>query len=265
MTDGVGPSLCELQQALQRHLLGEESPIAAWITDAPPLSTIERLEVYRNAYPVRLIEALRETYPILHKLLGDEVFADLGRAFIAGHPSEHRSIRWYGADLAPFLAENAPYREQPVISEVALLEWTLSEVFDAADAAVIDRPALAAIAPSAWSELKFEFHPSLRQLELLWNAVPVWQAMSRDESPPEPTCAAAAVRWVMWRRNFKNYFRSLESAEAGALDAALAGASFAEICEILCEWFADDAIPLAAANFLGAWVDSGLIASLGGV
>lgn len=256
-------SLRELQLNLQRHLLGEASSIVDAIVDAPPLPVAERLHIYRNAYQVRLIEALDDTYPILHKLLGDEMFLGLGGSFVAQYPSVYRSIRWYGAELAQFLAENSPYEEQPALSEVALLEWTLAEVFDAADSAVIERSVLAALPPDAWGELQFEFHPSVRRLQLLWNAVPVWQAMSRDETPPDPLCAAAPVPWVLWRKDLQNFFRSLDCAEAGALDAALEGCSFAEICEALSEWLADEEIPLAAANYLAVWADSGIIASLG--
>jgi hypothetical protein len=255
--------LRELQQGLQRHLLEDDSAIIDDIIDAPPLPAAERLGIYRNAYQVRLLEALDDTYPVLHKLLGDAMFAALGETFIAQHSSPHRSIRWYGAELPRFLAENAPYDEQPVLSEVALLEWTLAEVFDAADGAVIERSALAAIPADDWGDMQFEFHTSLRRLDLLWNSVAVWQAMSRDEAPPAPECGKAAVTWVLWRRDLKNYFRSLDSAEAGALDTALAGCCFADICQTLTEWLPDDAIPPAAANYLAVWADSGIVASFG--
>jgi hypothetical protein len=252
-----------LQLDLQHHLLGDTSTIAERIVDAPPLPAAERLHIYRNAYQVRLIEALDDTYPILHKLLGDEMFLGLGESFVAQYPSVYRSLRWYGAEVAQFLAENAPYREQPALSEVALLEWTLAEVFDAADSAVIARSALAAVPPAEWGDLKFEFHPSVRRLQLLWNAVPVWQAMGRDEPPPEPLCADAAVPWVLWRKDLQNFFRSMNAAEAAALDGALEGFSFAEICESLSEWLPVEEIPPAAANYLAVWADSGIIISLG--
>ena len=54
--------LRELQQEFQRDLLGDESAIRAAIVDAPPLPADARLGIYRNAYRVRLIEALDETY-----------------------------------------------------------------------------------------------------------------------------------------------------------------------------------------------------------
>src|SRR5271163_3953705 len=112
--------LRQLQFDMQRHLLGEESGISADIVDAPPLPAADRLAIYRNAYQVRLIDALDDTYPILHALLGDEMFFALGKGFVAAHPSVHRSIRWYGREFADFLKLNTPYDGQPILAEVAL-------------------------------------------------------------------------------------------------------------------------------------------------
>jgi len=254
--------LRQLQRELQNDLLGEPSSIAEAIADAPPLSVADRLGIYRNAYRVRLIEALDDTYPVLHALLGDEVFVALGEEFVSAHPSVHRSIRWYGSELSEFLGQCPPYAEQPILAELASLEWTLTEVFDAADAEPKPRAALSAVDASAWSELQFEFHPSLRRLHLHWNTAAVWQSMSREETPPDPVCAEHSVPWLLWRQNLQNYFRSLAADEAAALDAALRGANFGEICEALAEWLPDDEIPLRAAGLLGTWADSGIIVDI---
>jgi hypothetical protein len=257
------PPLRQLQQELQSHLLGGDNAIAAAIVDAPPLPTLERLGIYRNAYRVRLIEALDDTYPHLHAVLGDDVFVALCEEFIAAHPSVHRSIRWYGGELAEFLRQHPPYAEQPILAELALLEWTLAEVFDAADAVPIPSSALSAIDPAVWSELEFKFHPSLRRLHLLWNTTAVWQAVSHEEAPPDPECAEHAVPWLLWRQNLQNYFRSMPADEAVALDAALRGADFGDICASLAEWLPEDEIPLRAAGLLGLWADSGIIVGIG--
>jgi hypothetical protein len=256
------PRLRQLQRELQSLLLGEPSSIAEAIADAPPLSVADRLGIYRNAYRVRLIEALDDTYPVLHALLGDEVFVALGEEFVSAHPSVHRSLRWYGAELSEFLGQCPPYAEQPILAELALLEWTLAEVFDAADADPTPRAALSAVDASAWSGLQFELHPSLRRLHLQWNTVAAWQAMSREETPPDPLCAEHPVPWLLWRQNLQNYFRSMAADEAAALDSALRGATFGEICEALAEWLSDDEIPLRAATLLGTWADSGIIVGI---
>jgi hypothetical protein len=251
-----------LQRDLQSHLLGADDAIVEAIVDAPPLPTLERLGIYGNAYRVRLIEALDDTYPVLHAVLGDEVFAALGEEFVAAHPSVHRSIRWYGGELAEFLRRHPPFAEQPIFAELALLEWTLAEVFDAADANPKPRAALSAIDPSLWSELHFEFHPSLRRLDLKWNTTAVWQAMSHEETPPEPECAEDPVPLLLWRQDLQNYFRSMPADEAAALESALRGESFGEICAALAEWLPEEEIPLRAAGLLGLWADSGIIVAI---
>jgi hypothetical protein len=255
--------LRELQLDMQRHLLGEDSGVTAAIVDAPPLPAAERLNIYRNAYQVRLIDALHDTYPVLHALVGDEVFFELGASFVTAYPSTFRSIRWYGSELAQFMAQNEPYNGQPILAEMAQLEWTLSEVFDAPDAQPLTRAALANLDPAEWSNLRFEFHPALRLLSLQWNTAAAWKAMSADEIPPDPEIAAQPLPWLIWRQDLQNYFRSLSAVEATALNAALRGHTFGEICEALAELLPEEEIPPAAAGLLGGWTDSGIIIALG--
>jgi hypothetical protein len=261
MTRSLVP-LRDLLREMQRHLLGENDAICEAIVDAPPLPALERLAIYKNAYRVRLIDALHETYPVLHGLLGDDAWVALGECFVATHPSPFRSIRWYGRELADFIAHTGPFDQSPILSEVATLEWTLSEVFDAEDAAPIQRSELGAVSPDAWSGLKFIFHPSLRRLEFRWNTTAVWKAMSADETPPQPQQADSPATWLLWRRDLQNYFRSMHQAEAAALDAALRGCTFGEICEDLAAWLPEEQVPAAAAGYLAAWADSGIIVCL---
>jgi len=255
--------LARLQRELQRDLLGVENAIASAIVEAPPLATEERLAIYRHAYRARLTEALDDIYPVLHGLLGDETFAAVAGMFIEAHPSVHRSIRWYGRELADFLAERAPFAEQPILSEVARFEWTLSEVFDAPDSPSLDRATLMGLDPQAWAGLEFRFHPSLRRLRFSWNTVTVWKAVSESQDPPAPESVREPVPWLLWRRDLKNYFRSMDAPEDAALETALGGQSFASVCARLTQYLSEEETPLRAAALVGTWTDSGIIAGIG--
>src|ERR1700761_7891659 len=101
--------LRQLQRAMQDSLYGADTAVEAHIADTPPLTKEARLGIYRHAYVSRLIEALREYYPVLHQVLGDEDFEALGAGFVRAHPSVHRSIRWYGRELAAFLHAEPPF------------------------------------------------------------------------------------------------------------------------------------------------------------
>ncbi len=254
--------LRQLQQEMQRELLNGTSSIRAAVIDAPPLPVQARLDIYRNAYRIRLIDALDDTYSVLHKLLGDETFAALGEMFVAQHPSVHRSIRWYGRELADFMSRCPPFSERPILPEVARFEWMLAEVFDAPDAEVLGRGDLEGVAPDAWPDITFRFHPSVRRMALAWNTVNVWRAANADEEPPQPQAALRPVQWLLWRQDLKNYFRSLDAAEDAALDAALRGLSFTDICAAMTESLTEEQIPLRAATLIGTWADSGIIVGL---
>jgi hypothetical protein len=65
------------------------------------------LQAYRFAYRARLVEALQDNHPALHQALGDAAFTALTHAYLAEHPSSEPSIRWFGAQLADFMARLA--------------------------------------------------------------------------------------------------------------------------------------------------------------
>jgi hypothetical protein len=50
--------------------------------------------------------------------------------------------------------------------------------------------------------------------------------------------------------------------EAAALESALRGENFGEICAALAEWLPEEEIPLRAAGLLGLWADSGIIVAI---
>ena len=254
--------LRQLQREMQRDLFGSASTISGSIAETAPLATEARLGIYRHAYVSRLVETLTDHYPVLHAILGDEDFETLCTSFVRAYPSVHRSIRWYGREIADFLGSHPPFQEQPILAEIARFEWTLAEAFDAADAGIIGRTALESVQPAEWADLTFSFHPSVRRLAFEWNTVAAWKAVTADTDPPQPERSPEAVEWLLWRRDLENYFRSLDPVEATSLDAAARGCSFAEICGGLTEHLPDDEVPLRAASLIATWLESGLLTSL---
>jgi hypothetical protein len=57
-------------------------------------------------------------------------------------------------------------------------------------------------------------------------------------------------------------FRSLGADEAWALDHAREGASFAALCEGLCDWHAETEVAGRAAAMLKQWVGDGMVVGL---
>lgn len=254
--------LSRLQGAFQAYIRERDPAMLEHVVSTPGASAQQRLEIYAQAYRLRLLETLATDFPGLHTLLGDAQFEQLGRDYIDAHPSRHPSIRWFGEGLEAFLSEHSPYREQPALAELARFEWAQGEAFDGAEAATVDIEALAAIAPERWSDLKVELHPALQLLELRWNVAVVWQSLDAGEQPPALSAAPAPVTWLMWRQALQPHWRSLSDEEVWALRQALAGATFGAVCEGLQRWLTAEEIPLRAAGFIKQWVSDGLVVAI---
>lgn len=252
--------LRDTQRAFRDYVLtGDASAIAPSVCDASGADALSRLGVYAEAYRLRLLEALASDYPVLRAMAGEEGFDRVGRRYIEQRPSRHFSIRWFGAGFAESLrgAEVEPW-----YAELAAFEWAMTEVFDAADAAVLAVEDMAALAAEQWPGMRLIPHPSMRRLDLHWKIPQLWKAAQEGAAPEPPLREPRAAAWVLWRRELRNYFRSLAPKEAWALDEARSGVSFADLCQGLCDWVGEADAPLQAAGLLKGWVQEGLIAAV---
>jgi hypothetical protein len=251
--------LSRVQTDFQEFLRAGDRAVEAHVvgTERVPIAT--RLNIYADAYRSRLIEALQANFPVLAEWLGETDFDTLGQEYVRTHDSTFASIRYYGEGLSQFLSEHPDYRTAPVLAELARWEWTLTEVFDAADADPIDSSALARIAPDHWADLRFQWHPSLRALDLWWNVPQIWKASVAQTERLAPELSAEPTRWMLWRQDLHSYFRSLSPLESVALDAARTGESFGELCVRLCDHVEELEAPARVAGFLRDWVSSGLV------
>jgi len=92
-------SLKELQDRFQRALLEGDDGILALIPNSPKETRENLLDVYRNAYVLRLIEFVEHDHECLHAYLGDEGFDTMARAYIEAHPSDQPNARWFARHL----------------------------------------------------------------------------------------------------------------------------------------------------------------------
>lgn len=257
------PGLKELQAAFKHNLLSGDPAFAAQVMGSETLPNELRLAIYQNAYRARLVEALATDYEQLHKLLGDEAFTALAHAYIQAHPSRHFSLRWFGRLLPDYLGYAEQAGSHDWQAELAKLEWSFTEAFDAADAEPLTEMDAAQVPAEAWPGLRLGFHPAVRHLSLWWNTLDRWRAAKHDEAMPEPKPLSQPGACLLWRQGLTTQYRSLSADEALALQTALAGGSFAEICGALAEELQDqEQVPMLAAGYLKSWLASGMLVGL---
>jgi len=241
-------SLRELQGAFWRSIAREpgdapppEPVLLEIVPPTPTLTAPERIQVYAGMYFWRLVEALREDFGKVAAVLGDDGFATLVRDYLARHPSTEPSVRHLGRALPDFLEG----REPIYLADLARLEWTRLEVFDAPDATPLGAVELRRVAAEDWPRLRFTLVPACARLVTGWPVHRLWAG--------ETMTAPGRTALRVWREGFRVYQTALVPVEEAALDRLLAGEPFAVICEVF-----DD--PAEAGALLLRWVEDGIIA-----
>jgi hypothetical protein len=252
-------TLAEMQRLFQRLATAGEADEAgaeALFCSSPELGAAERVRIYAEMYTARLIDALREDFPKLAGVLGDELFAGLGEAYARAHPSEHPDIGRFGRALAGYLHAH-PGGQRSDLADLAALEWARCEVFSEAPAEPAGREVFAGLGPEDFGLARLELVPALRLLPLEHDVLPLWRALEHGAPLPEPRPAPSAA--VVWRRGFEIFHAGVALDEARALEAALDGRPMGDVCST----FGDrpDAAEAAFAA-LASWVDEGWIAAV---
>lgn len=247
-------SLRELQEQFLGYVINEEKRILENISTLHA-DSIERIDIYRKGYSLRLLEILEKQFPILCKIIGNDVFARLGYTYIEQYPSHHFNICTFSRHFSRFLTEQ---KCDDVWAEIAQFEWALSLALDAADAPQLTLADLGGLSGEDWPFIQFSLHPSVEFYQFDYNVPKVVIAHLLEEPPPELTRNEATVNWMVWRYEIQSYFESLTTQQLWMMHAIKEGKTFAEICEGLCQWFPEEEVAQFAAGSLSGWIQKGI-------
>jgi hypothetical protein len=258
--------LKEWQLAFESFLL-EEDPganptLGRSLIGGPTLDVDTGLAIYHNAYKARLLEVLRNDFPTVLYWMGDEEFDALGMAYIRQYPSAHYSLRWLGKGFEGFVREHLVPEQSAPLAELIALEWAFTLAFDAHFGEPLTIEAMAALVPEEWPELRVRPVSSLQWLECRFNSLSVWRAVKEESEFPDSMALDIPQICLIWRNQLICSYRSLDPAQAFALDGMLnEGWSFAELCAELAVTYGEGA-PLQAVTWLKQWIQEGLLERL---
>ena len=195
------PSLLEVQHAIRRSLIERDDEAAVSNVVAEGLAPKQRLAVYRNTFDGNLTNALRLSYPVVHRLVGAEFFEGAAQIFCHQHPPRAAHLDAYGAEFPDFLAGFPPAASLAYLADVARLEWAVSSALHAPDAEPIDANQLAGLNPADHDRIQFVVDPSITLLRVDYPADTIWRAvLAQDDAMLDAIDLMAGPVWLLIER-----------------------------------------------------------------
>lgn len=230
----------------------------------------DRLAIYANAYYARLIECMGNSFPILKRTLGEQVFNGFAFGYLQKYPSSSYTLGQLGCRFAHYLDETRPDRSDSkqgtdtistnwpdFLVDLATLEWVIDEVFDGPGVEgkrTLQTEDLLAIAPEYWGDVVLRTVPCLRLLQFRYPVSADYTAMRQTEDAgdiltpaPSETYLAVTRREYVVRRHPLNrtQYELLTAIQQGhSIGAAIAEVPVGNvdddsIARELHEWFRD--------------------------
>ena len=173
--------LAERQGQFARAILDPTAIIPDGVIGPDGELSALRFAVYRNNVTVGLIEALKDSYPVVKKIVGDEFFSTMARVFVSAHPPVSPVMLQYGAGFAEFIEGFEPATGLPYLADVARIERAWTETFHSADAEPLSGNDFAKIGHADMPRLQLRLHPALRFSKSNYPALTIWK-MNIDDA-----------------------------------------------------------------------------------
>lgn len=172
------------QSEFRAALLDPDRPVPAGITDPDGRPAGRRFSVYRNNVTVSLTEALRQAFPAIRKLVGEEFFTAMAQAHLRDHPPTSALMMLYGAAMPAFLERFQPVAHLAYLPDIARLELALRRAYHAADAAPLPAEALHSIDPARLMTARLHLAPAVQLVRSRWPVHAIWSANMRGTEAP---------------------------------------------------------------------------------
>jgi hypothetical protein len=216
--------LRDLQVQFTQALFSGKDASIENVIEAGNLGPAARMGIYRNNVLSNYRNALRDTYPVILRLVGDEFFNAAAKIFAKQSASSSGDLHDFGEDFGEFLDAFAPAQGLPYLAGVARLEWAVHRVFHAADSEPLELSRLAKFSDDQLPALRFTLNPAVRLVESMYPIARIWE-VSQPGYAGDATVSLddGAQRVLVSRRDYATELRPLSAGEHSMLQALSTG------------------------------------------
>lgn len=225
------------------------------------LSPAQRIAIYQEMYPLRMRDALASDYPGLEHFLGEK-FRDFVAAYTNTHPSMGYTLNRLGDHVPSFLGGQTKLKPTAFLKDLARLELAITEAFDSKETSVLQAKDLEAIPPARLGRARLLTVPSLRLVELSWNADEYLDTVrDEDHKHPRPRKSRSFVAIV--RRKYSVYRFPVSEAAFFVLSDLREGRSIAAVVQrALARRGSRRSSPENFSGWFRVWTAEGLFAGI---
>jgi hypothetical protein len=248
-------SLAKLQLQFQNQILGVDSDVINLIQSTHSLSAKTRVMIYANSYYAKMVDILRDQFPLLKRYMGEQRFTKMAQEYVDKYPSKFYSLRWYGDKIPQFIKQY----NQPILVELAKFEWADNILYDAPDNQIIDKNDFAQIPQDKWGNMTFEFQNNLALHKYRYDIPTLWQHLTHQQKLAKTYLNKEMCYVLFWRRNRKTQHKKLSKNDFTILHLALSGATFTALCDQIITFTSLTEFPNVIATTINTWISMGII------
>ncbi len=173
----------DIQRAFAGAVLDTDAAVPAPVSRKAGGVPSRRFGVYRNNVYASLIDVLAGRFPVVARLVGEEFFRAMARAYVEDEPPRSAVLLRYGAGFPAFVAGFPPAAPVPYLADMASLEWAWHAAYHAKDAAPAPLTDLSRAVEHA-EHAVLRLHPSLGVVRSLYPIVSIFELNRQSGQVP---------------------------------------------------------------------------------
>lgn len=224
-------NLQRLQQELSVALNTEDGDIPHGLQQRQPLTSAQRLAIYRHSLHSSLQQVLTAVYPVCQKIVGEEFFAAMVTQYRQQMPSRSPDIENYGDSLPVFIRDFAPAACLPYLADVARLEWGWYRASLGQDFTQFTPDSLSQVEEDKQGDIIFQLPPDSTLLTSPYPILRIWEANQENNLNEETIdLTSGGDQLIIYRRGMDVLVQSLTDKQWSLLSGLYAGLSVEQLC-----------------------------------
>ncbi|WP_421790005.1 DNA-binding domain-containing protein [Hyphobacterium sp.] len=215
--------MSEFHDQFARALKTGDSAALAAFTEGSPET---KFKVYRNNVVKGAADTLGDAYPVIKRLVGEEFFHGMARAYWAKHPPASRTLTLFGEHFSDFIDQFEPAAQLIYLPDVARMERAWLEAHHAPDAKPLALADVKSLPPQKLAAIAPGLHPSVHLIASELPAFSIWKTNREDLQVKKVSLESGAETALFHRPQMEVRYRRLSPAEILFLTRIKAGQTF---------------------------------------